>query len=661
MKRFVAAVVLFLACLGTAFAGFASSDIYLTSIGRVAGANGAQFSTSVWVTNLSSTQPVSFGFFFLASGQANPNPASFSDTLLPGETKMYEDVLLNKFGLASALGAGHIVASSGDVFVSSRIFNLPPGQDLGASTGLFFAGVPSLFALAPGQSSTIQGVNQGGGENFRYNFAMVETTGSPAVFEVTVLDGLGNILGTKNYPLGGFEHFQTNIADIVPNIATTNARLVGTVLVPVDSTLGSASPSGSVIFAGAQIANESNDGSGFEMLFQSGLGNGPTGPTGPTGPKGAPGNDGPQGPRGNPGPQGNPGIQGIPGVTGPTGPAGSTGPTGPVGINWQGTWTNTAYNFRDAVQYLGSSYFCKNVAGCNAGNPAADTADWDLIALEGATGPTGPTGVSGATGPTGAAGPSGPTGPTGPTGRTGPTGPAGPTGPTGPSGGTGPTGGTGATGPTGSIGPTGPTGVTGATGPTGPTGAAGPTGPTGSTGVAGSTGPTGPTGPAGAGAIIPFASNGAITMATDAGGLSSSAAFVGFGGSASGGFSPFPPFIDLTSQPNLAFSLPRDGTITSISGFFSTTTPLLLSGPATITAELYESTTPNLFVPIPGAAVVLSPPLTGFLPSGTTVSGITTGLSIPVTAQTRLLMVYSTSASGAVSITGSASGGVNIQ
>ncbi|MGH9443541.1 MAG: hypothetical protein ACRD16_14835, partial [Thermoanaerobaculia bacterium] len=104
-----------------AHAGFASSDVYLTSIGRVAGANGAQFYTTVWVTNLSTTNPVSFGFFFLASGQANPNPSSFSDTLLPGETKMYEDVMLSKFGLTTALGAGHIVASSGDVFVSSRI------------------------------------------------------------------------------------------------------------------------------------------------------------------------------------------------------------------------------------------------------------------------------------------------------------------------------------------------------------------------------------------------------------------------------------------------------------------------------------------------------------------------------------------------------------
>ncbi len=322
--RLALAASVWLAC-NPAYAGFASSDVYLPSIGRVAGSNGAQFSTTVWITNLSSSQPVSFGFSYLASGQANPNPATFSDTLAPGETKMYEDVLLNRFGLTTALGAGHIVASNGDVFVSARIYDLAPGQDIGQSKGLFFAGVPALFALRPGESSTLQGVNQGGAENFRYNFAMVETAGNPATFEVTALDALGNVLGTKNYPLGGFEHFQTNVADVVPNISTTNARLVGTVLVPVDSTLASASPSGSVIFAGAQVANESQDASGFEMLFSGSLESGATGPTGPTGPAG------PRGPRDSRESgdrrelRASRGFGVIPGRQDPPDPSGSTG------------------------------------------------------------------------------------------------------------------------------------------------------------------------------------------------------------------------------------------------------------------------------------------------------------------------------------------------
>ncbi|WP_308737459.1 hypothetical protein [Paenibacillus sp. PCH8] len=48
---------------------------------------------------------------------------------------------------------------------------------------------------------------------------------------------------------------------------------------------------------------------------------------------------------------------------------------------------------------------------------------------------------------------------------------------------------------------------------------------------------------------------------------------------------------------------------------------------------------------------------------GTISNGITTGLAIPVTAQTRLLLVFSATAAGLVlvnTVVGYASGGVNI-
>jgi BclB C-terminal domain-containing protein len=143
---------------------------------------------------------------------------------------------------------------------------------------------------------------------------------------------------------------------------------------------------------------------------------------------------------------------------------------------------------------------------------------------------------------------------------------------------------------------------------------------------------------------------------------------VGFGNSA-----PTPSVIgasiDLTGGPGVeldeAFSIPRDGTITSISAYFSTTTALSLVGTTvTVTAQLYSSSTPdNTFTPIPGAMVTLAPALTGIVAIGTTSNGIATGLSIPVTAQTRLLMVYSISATGVGlinTVTGYMSGGVSI-
>ena len=303
--------------------------------------------------------------------------------------------------------------------------------------------------------------------------------------------------------------------------------------------------------------------------------------------------------------------------TGPTGATGATGPTGPTGATGE----------------------------------------------DGATGPTGPTGSTGPTGPTGATGEDGATGATGEDGATGATGPTGPTGATGEDGATGATGPTGATGEDGATGPTGPTGSTGATGSTGPTGTngangdRGPTGPTGitgatgATGATGSTGPTGSTGAAGASAIIPFASGLPVSLTTIAGGLVGTPAFIGFGSSAPG-ISIIGNTIDLTNPSgtltNFAFTMPRDGVITSIDVFFSTTAALSLVGSTiTIEAKLYESIAPNnTMTVVPGTTVTLTPSLTGVISIGTISKGILTGLNINVPAGTRLMLVLTARASG---------------
>jgi BclB C-terminal domain-containing protein len=158
-------------------------------------------------------------------------------------------------------------------------------------------------------------------------------------------------------------------------------------------------------------------------------------------------------------------------------------------------------------------------------------------------------------------------------------------------------------------------------------------------------------------------------MTTIAGGLAGTTSLLGFGSSATG-ISLVGGTIDLTGTVlgpiiNFAFSVPRDGTITSISAYFSNTVALTLVGTTvTITAQLFSSDTPdNTFTAIPGAVVTLAPPLTGIIGLGAISSGITTGLSIPVTAETRLLLVFSATADGVSlinAVTGYASGGVTI-
>jgi BclB C-terminal domain-containing protein len=169
------------------------------------------------------------------------------------------------------------------------------------------------------------------------------------------------------------------------------------------------------------------------------------------------------------------------------------------------------------------------------------------------------------------------------------------------------------------------------------------------------------------GAIIPFASGLPVTMTTTPSGTPDNVGIAGFGRSASvplvGGM------IDLSggggSEVNFAFSVPRNGTITSLTGFFSSSTAILLFGTTvTVTASLY-CTSPfnNHFVAVPGSSVAVAV-LAGSLPSGTISSGISSALSIPVTAATRCLAVYSTDSTGLVpntTISGYVGGGVSIE
>lgn len=162
--------------------------------------------------------------------------------------------------------------------------------------------------------------------------------------------------------------------------------------------------------------------------FINQIGTGVVGPAGPQGPIGPQGVVGPQGAQGDPGIQGATGPQGSQGIQGIQGDA---GPVGPAGLTWQGLWSSTTvYAQNDAVSYLGATYFCYNPAGVGPSgiDPVTDTANWALVAAQGATGPQGP---AGATGPVGPQGPQGLQGIQGPIGLTGATGPQGPQGASG--------------------------------------------------------------------------------------------------------------------------------------------------------------------------------------------------------------------------------------
>lgn len=223
-------------------------------------------------------------------------------------------------------------------------------------------------------------------------------------------------------------------------------------------------------------------------------------------------------------------------------------------------------------------------------------------------------------------------------------------------------------GPRGAQGPQGPQGFNGINGTNGAQGPAGPTGATGATGVTGLTGlvgPTGATGINGVGAIIPYASGSlpGIAMTTLVGGLVGTGAAIGFGNNISG-ITITGGVIDTSALGTLAFSMPRDGILTDFSIYFSSLVALTLVGPLQITADVYVSTTPdNLFAPLPGATATLTFP-TGFpLVIGSNAATTVTGLSIPLTAGTRVLVLFHIEGNGTLItvVDGNASAGLSIQ
>ncbi|WP_375199850.1 exosporium glycoprotein BclB-related protein [Bacillus sp. RS11] len=167
--------------------------------------------------------------------------------------------------------------------------------------------------------------------------------------------------------------------------------------------------------------------------------------------------------------------------------------------------------------------------------------------------------------------------------------------------------------------------------------------------------------PPATGSIIPFASgNVPVILTSVLGGAIGTVSLVGFGTSIPG-VTLTGTNIDLTAATGTeAFSVPRDGTITSISASLSATVAVTLTGTATVRAQIYRAVAgSNVFSPT-DAFVDLAPALST-IAVGTITFGTRNVTPVPVAAGDRLLMVFSITSSGIVAtVTGNASAGINI-
>jgi len=236
MRRLIIAVVA-LALVATAAPVFAlnsGTDIIVPAAGR-----GAPWGTDLYIAN-PGADTVTGSVYWLVRGVANPNPASFSFSLAPGETGIYEDVILAEFGLDAASGAFYITAT-GAIIVNTRIF----ATDGTATFGQGFEGVPVPAATQTGGAATVVGLSFN--SSFRTN--IYATAGADgATVDVSLLDPEGTAFATASLVLGAWEPYLRRVDQLFTGVTNfDNATLLAEVT------------AGSVVIGASKVDNASTD------------------------------------------------------------------------------------------------------------------------------------------------------------------------------------------------------------------------------------------------------------------------------------------------------------------------------------------------------------------------------------------------------------------
>jgi hypothetical protein len=236
MRRLITAVLTFAlaASAAPAFALLPGTDIIVPAAGR-----GAPWGTDLYMNNPGETT-VTGSIFWLVRGQSNLTPASISFSIAPGETAVYEDIILAEFGLASASGAFYVDAD-GPVIVNSRIF----ASDGSSTFGQGFEGVPVSAATQVGGTATVVGLSFTSA--FRTNvYATAGPDGADTVMRLVAPDGTE--IASASLTLGFWEPYLRRVDQLFPGVANfDNATLV------VDVSFGS------VVVGASKVDNASTD------------------------------------------------------------------------------------------------------------------------------------------------------------------------------------------------------------------------------------------------------------------------------------------------------------------------------------------------------------------------------------------------------------------
>ena len=258
-RRLLAPALMLIAT--AAFAVLPTTDGYLPSVGRGPGlcvGNPpvcAQWRTTAWVFNPSTTEFATVDVQFLRRDADNRAPATQQITVQPGETRELDDVFQTLFGLDEVYGALRFTAAK-PVVVTGRISDANVVTNKGSGTaGQFFRGAAATEAIGLRESVDLIGLAQDQAGVWRTNFGFVETTGESCTVVVQAFDPLGTPLGSsRSFVTRPFSQRQFNIGEVQGALGS-NRRL----------RLSVSEGQGKVIAFGSRIDNLTGDPSTVEM------------------------------------------------------------------------------------------------------------------------------------------------------------------------------------------------------------------------------------------------------------------------------------------------------------------------------------------------------------------------------------------------------------
>jgi len=252
--RFVLVATLFLSLASPISAASSDIDLFVPVAGHGRQAGGRVFDTTLWITNSGNT-PAHVTLQFLRAMQSNPSPHTTTFTLAPSATRVFDPISRDLLGIDEGVGAIRI-RSDQALLAAVRAFTRVESEPRSRAVATTFNAIPARFAIGNGQTAIAQGVTLDPAAE-RNRLYVVETAGQPLTYSLAIVDANGNTVAQKAFYITAFEERSIDVGDEFPNLRVDHA------IARVRGMNGN----GRIIFAGTQIARDSQDGNAYEMSY----------------------------------------------------------------------------------------------------------------------------------------------------------------------------------------------------------------------------------------------------------------------------------------------------------------------------------------------------------------------------------------------------------